>query len=629
MFCTQCGTQNLDDSQFCVACGQDLSRSRPPEASRPSATQPAKRVSLAPAAAPEVEDVGELPTQLETPGLGGGRLIDDRLQILEKLGEGGMGTVWKARDVRLGRLVALKRPRPELLNAEGRARFMREAQASARLCHPNIITIYNVGEDEEGPYIEMEYVAGSSLRDEVRRAHGGLEEQWVRELGGQLCNALALAHSHGIIHRDIKPANILLNQQGTAKLGDFGLAAPGEDMASMTASGAVMGTVFYASPEQLRGARGLDARSDIYSLAATLYFALTGEDPRVIRIEKVPAALRAVLQKALEEDPAARWPDMNAFAQALKGPAPPPEKVQSVSPVEALTRQISSLTQMRAFRKVQQALEKIKAMGGASPDLEHLQHACGQALARAGELLGEAKQAVAAGDWKRALTLASQGQESCSDDPELDALARQAKAELRKRRLRKLRPVFIIVAIIMVIAAAIQQQHAKRSNSIFDGSNPYPDHNNNPWTPKPPPTPAATQLSREELNSRVSTLYANFRNAVSMRFSMLPPNVQYLINQGITFSNAGNYSGALMLFNQAVMATGQQDPISIFQAGWANLGLGNYEAFQAAMESVKRLDGDGSLTPLINEALTLAPSIMHLQRSSQQPPNLDFESLFR
>lgn len=259
-------------------------------------------------------------TLAETGGPAAGGLIDGRLALLEKLGEGGMGVVWKARDSRLGRFVALKRPKgPMLSTTQGRARFLREARACAGLVHPNIITIHSVGEDRDGPFIEMEYIEGLALSEEVRR-QGPCNETRARQLALAICDALALAHSRGIIHRDIKPANILLTARGIPRLGDFGLAAAGDDggdRGAITATGAMLGTLYYSAPEQLRDATVADMRSDIYSLGATVYFLLTGEDPRRLRMERLPAGLRPVIEKALEEDPANRYPDMNALERAL------------------------------------------------------------------------------------------------------------------------------------------------------------------------------------------------------------------------------------------------------------------------------------------------------------------------
>lgn len=254
---------------------------------------------------------------------GSGELIHGRLALLEPLGEGGMGVVWKARDIRLHRFVAIKRPKRAIVNnPQVRDRFLREASSAAGMAHPNIITVYSVGEDDDGPFIEMEYVDGRSLREAVRE-DGPLGEARVREIMAALCDALTLAHTRKIIHRDIKPANILLTSSGVPKLGDFGLAAVAredEDQHSLTATGTFLGTPFYASPEQRRGG-AIDARSDIYSLAATAFYLLTGDDPHINWPDCLAQELKPVLARALEQEPAKRYPDMRALGRAFTIPA--------------------------------------------------------------------------------------------------------------------------------------------------------------------------------------------------------------------------------------------------------------------------------------------------------------------
>ena len=173
-----------------------------------------------------------------------GKRVGGRYSLIEGIGRGGMGEVWKTRDDQVGRLVALKRPRgAKMASPAARGRFVREARAMARLAHPNIVTVYDADEDADGPFIVMEYVTGPSLRDEVRRARHGLDERRVSEVAVQLCDALAMVHAQGIIHRDIKPANVLLTEQGTPKLGDFGLVALRQRDSpdpSMTLTGAIL-----------------------------------------------------------------------------------------------------------------------------------------------------------------------------------------------------------------------------------------------------------------------------------------------------------------------------------------------------------------------------------------------------
>jgi serine/threonine protein kinase len=201
-------------------------------------------------------------------------------EILDAIGKGGMGEVWKARDTNLGREVAIKTLPPEFVrNPEHLARFRREARAASALNHPNICTVYDLGEHDGQPFIVMELLQGETLRERLERGPLPIDE--VLDLSMQLADALDAAHSAGILHRDIKPANIFISGRGAAKLLDFGLArdqAAAPDAAptvDVTAVGTVMGTVSYMSPEQARGER-LDARSDLFSLGVVFYEMLTG-----------------------------------------------------------------------------------------------------------------------------------------------------------------------------------------------------------------------------------------------------------------------------------------------------------------------------------------------------------------
>ncbi len=216
-------------------------------------------------------------------------MLGDRYEIGEVIGRGGMAEVHEARDVRLGRRVAIKILRPDLArDPDFQVRFRREAQSAAALNHPNIVAVYDTGEDRldaEGggpqevvPYIVMEYVDGMTLRQLLTSGRRLLPERALEIISGVL-SALDYAHRHGIVHRDIKPGNVMLTRSGDVKVMDFGIArAINELNTSVTATSAVMGTAQYLSPEQARG-EVVDARSDLYSAGVLLYELLTGRPP--------------------------------------------------------------------------------------------------------------------------------------------------------------------------------------------------------------------------------------------------------------------------------------------------------------------------------------------------------------
>ncbi len=216
------------------------------------------------------------------------RMLGDRYEIGEVIGRGGMAEVHEGRDLRLGRRVAVKILRPDLAkDPTFQARFRREAQSAASLNHPNIVAVYDTGEDvltsANGervvvPYIVMEYVDGMTLRQLLASGRRLLPERALEITAGILA-ALDYAHRHGIVHRDIKPANVMLTRTGDVKVMDFGIARAMNDTGTtMTSASAVMGTAQYLSPEQARG-EVVDARSDLYSAGVLLYELLTGRPP--------------------------------------------------------------------------------------------------------------------------------------------------------------------------------------------------------------------------------------------------------------------------------------------------------------------------------------------------------------
>jgi serine/threonine protein kinase len=276
-----------------------------------------------------------------------GTILDGRYEILEPIAEGGMGAVFRARRRLLGDDVALKIVRSEFaLDRGARERFMRECRACAQLRHPNIVSIFDFNLDPEGrPFLVMELLNGRSLRQEVG-ARGALPLAEVQEILLPICNALQLAHDHGILHRDLKPANIVSHDFGGGtrahKIVDFGLVRDlASDATRLTAANIFVGTFTYAAPEQVRG-DDVDARSDQYSLGVVAYELLTGNPPfddsdpgqlvtaLLTKPLPLPTSVRpdlptwvdVVLGRALAKSPADRYASIAEFGQAMQGEGP-------------------------------------------------------------------------------------------------------------------------------------------------------------------------------------------------------------------------------------------------------------------------------------------------------------------
>jgi formylglycine-generating enzyme required for sulfatase activity len=245
--------------------------------------------------------------------------LEARYRVEGSLGQGGMGAVLLATDTRLDRKVAIKRILGEAAgNRMAVNRFLTEAKSIAALNHQNIVQIYDYGRAADGPFLIMEYVDGGTLLDRCRAAALPLEE--AVDLACQICDGLAKAHDLGIIHRDIKPANVLLTKDGIPKLTDFGLAKVQVQAGDhgQTVTGAVLGTPDFMPPEQRHDASLVDHRSDLWSLAATVYQMVTGRSPKIIRFDLLPAALTDVLGKALEDDKESRYQSARELRDAIK-----------------------------------------------------------------------------------------------------------------------------------------------------------------------------------------------------------------------------------------------------------------------------------------------------------------------
>lgn len=309
--CPNCHTENKENSRFCSNCAMPLGQAGP--------------------------DFASLTKTLATPLpiISKDSLIAGKYRIIEEIGRGGMGVVYKAEDVKLKRMVALKLLPPQLSgSAELKERFLLEARAAAALTHTNICVIHEVGDSEERPYIAMEYVEGQTLRDKIKS--GALITDEALEIAIQIAEGLDEAHGKGVIHRDIKSANIMVTDKGQAKIMDFGLAKVKEGPL-LTREGTALGTVAYMSPEQARGEE-VDHRSDIWSLGVVMYEMLSGvlpfkgereasilyavvyDDPKPLRALKpdVPLELQQIIDRCLKKRPEARHASASELLKELK-----------------------------------------------------------------------------------------------------------------------------------------------------------------------------------------------------------------------------------------------------------------------------------------------------------------------
>src|SRR5687767_2510874 len=260
-----------------------------------------------------------VPTETEA-----GRVLGGRYRLGDRLGAGGMAEVHEGVDERLGRPVAVKllreslRRRPEI-----RRRFEHEARSAARLSHPNVVAVYDTGEEDGTPYLVMERLPGETLAD--RLANGPVDAGWLRRLAGDVLGALGAAHGAGVVHRDVKPGNILIGEDGCGKVADFGIAKTAEEATGgdTTATGTLLGTPAYLAPERIDG-RPATPSSDLYSLGVVLYEALAGRKPfdgdtpvavaHNVRHAPVPSlgddvdpGLAAVVARAMRRDPTGRF----------------------------------------------------------------------------------------------------------------------------------------------------------------------------------------------------------------------------------------------------------------------------------------------------------------------------------
>ncbi len=316
-------TAPVSDLDAVVQAGMAEVGTTPPAAEAPPEATP----DLGPDETVVVQEVSQ-----SKPSLG-------RYEILEELGRGAMGIVYKGRDPKLNRVTAIKTIRftddfDEEQAAKIREQFYREAEVVAKLSHPNIVTIYDVGEDLDLSYLAMEYLEGESLETFARKENLLPIRKGI-DVTAQVCDALAYAHNHGIVHRDIKPANIMILKNGLVKVTDFGIARA--TASSKTRTGVIKGTPYYMSPEQISGMK-VDGRSDIFSLGIVFYQLLTGELPfggenlaaimyQITTVEpepptthnpKIYKAAVAILNRALEKSLESRYQNAKQMGDHLR-----------------------------------------------------------------------------------------------------------------------------------------------------------------------------------------------------------------------------------------------------------------------------------------------------------------------
>jgi tetratricopeptide (TPR) repeat protein len=373
--------------------------------------------------------------------------------ILDVLGRGGMGVVYKARQVSLNRLVALKMVLAGAhAGSQHLARFAIEAEAVARLQHPNIVQIYEVGEHDGLPFFSLEYVNGASLSHKISGKPQPPRE--AAELVERLARAMVVAHERGIIHRDLKPANVLLTQDGMPKIADFGLAKRLEVDSDQTKSGMLLGTPSYMSPEQARGDKDeVGPLTDLYSLGAILYELLTGRPPfagttivetlsQVREQEPVPPTrlqprcprdLETIALKCLQKEPAKRYSNCVALADDLRRYLDhTPIKARPVSVAERGWRWCRRNPRVAALSALAGVLLLVAATSVAivAARLDRERMAVAQTRDVAGKRLDQAAEAVTGGDWRRAQDLLRWS------DPLLDSHSELADVRSKLETLR-------------------------------------------------------------------------------------------------------------------------------------------------------------------------------------------------
>ncbi|GAC1465513.1 MAG: hypothetical protein NVS2B16_16080 [Chloroflexota bacterium] len=306
-------------------------------------------------------------------------VLGGRYRLVAPLGEGGMAAVYRGRDLRLNREVAIKVMHDDLNgDPEFLTRFQREAQFVASLSHPNIVPVYDVGEERGTHFIVMEYIRGRTLKERIER-DGRVAQDEAVQMMLRVLDALRCAHAQGLIHRDVKPQNILVTPDGTPRLADFGIARLADGSTTRTA--AILGSAHYLSPEQSRGEEAT-IRSDLYACGVVLFEMLAGTPPfdgrnalaiaslhlsaqppsLAAAAPNIPASLEAAIRKALAKEPSERFDDAAAFAAALSSDAPSGQRT-AIQPIDGGRTAVSALPVVAAPAARQKAVVSPTARG--------------------------------------------------------------------------------------------------------------------------------------------------------------------------------------------------------------------------------------------------------------------------
>ena len=344
VICPTCNAENTEDRGFCQQCGAAVPDSPADEA-------PTIHGVLAQVA----EDLGGAAEGAEAADADGQMVIKGRYEVLEQVGSGRMGAVYRARDRQLLRQVAIRRFGEVLAEGSARDQWLADVRAAVRLNHLNLVEVYEANCDETGCFVAMEYVEGEDLGRRLKR-DGVMETQEAVAIVRQLCGALSHAHQRGIIHADIKPSNILVNELGVPKLADFGLAAVKTELS--TRSAAATEAPGHGNSGREAGDEQVDPRVDVADLAITLCQMLTGKPPSEIRPDEIVGRFRAPILRAISDDPGQRYADATSFRDAL---APAGADGETAALQELRTRadeQATSSNYEEAIKTWQQVLQR-------------------------------------------------------------------------------------------------------------------------------------------------------------------------------------------------------------------------------------------------------------------------------